>query len=103
MRHSLTQVNFRDVPKFHQLKRADIDRFLARQPARLRSLECSMRDCFGLKELYAFINVPFAQLRLAALKVQLRRAEADIESALAETELITRHQDYDRCETRVFF
>jgi hypothetical protein len=34
--------------------------------------------------------------RLAALKVQLRRAEADIENALAETELITRHQDYDR-------
>jgi multidrug resistance efflux pump len=55
-----------------------------------------MRDCYGLKELYSFINVPFAQLRLAALQAQIARAEADIEQALHETELITRHQDYDR-------
>ncbi len=75
--------------------------FLQRQPSRLRALECSLKDCYGLKELHNFINVPFAHLKISILKNSIRLAEQELALCMEETDLILAHQDYDQYTERM--
>lgn len=55
----LILVNFMDLKSRHVLSRAELEKFLMKQRSNVRMLFCSMKDCFGLKELHNFLNIPY--------------------------------------------
>jgi len=56
--------NFKDkqTKEAPQITQADYDRIVNAAPKTRFFFQCSMRSCFGLKELYEFMAVPFLQV-----------------------------------------
>jgi hypothetical protein len=69
-------VSLRDMEKFAE--KAGRERAVDGDERRVLALEASMKDCFGLKVLYSYFNLPFLDVKVAALQRQLRETRADV-------------------------
>jgi len=45
---------------------------------RVQAFECSLKDCFGLKVLYNYFNIPFLELKAVVLAERVKAAKADL-------------------------
>jgi len=54
---------------------------------RVQTAECSLADCFGLKTLYNYFNVPFLELKISTLKEQVKATQAELVTVSGEVGL----------------
>ncbi len=57
----------KDLNNLWTLTDTEIDEFMSKQPKNIRSLQISLQDCYGMKELHTFFNLPF--LRMKVMKI----------------------------------
>jgi hypothetical protein len=86
-------VAWKEVEKF--ARKAGAARAQSGDANRVRCLEASMSDCFGLKVLYNYFNLPYLELKAAVLEEQAARARADLVTMGHEVETYSAAQDYD--------
>jgi hypothetical protein len=86
--------NFRDSPAVQRVvSEREIQHFLRSQPENVRYLECSLKNGFGLKHFYSFLNLPFLKHKIATLNSQLKQCKVELSAAEQEIELLL-EQDY---------
>eukprot|EP00462_Mataza_sp_D1_P018722 CAMPEP_0175144206 /NCGR_PEP_ID=MMETSP0087-20121206/13977_1 /TAXON_ID=136419 /ORGANISM="Unknown Unknown, Strain D1" /LENGTH=441 /DNA_ID=CAMNT_0016428597 /DNA_START=37 /DNA_END=1358 /DNA_ORIENTATION=+ len=90
----LILVNFRDLGRKRVVSEEDMEQFMRTQPPRVRYVESSLKNGFGLRQFYNFLNVPFLKLKMKALQVQLEDAQRELEGAEKEMDIVL-EQDYD--------
>jgi GTPase SAR1 family protein len=91
----LILVNFRDVPTSQRvLTESHMEHFMRTQPESVKYLECSLKNGFGLRHFYNFLNVPFLKLKSSVLQQQLKQTRAELQAAEQEVQLLL-EQDYD--------
>eukprot|EP01035_Chromulina_nebulosa_P022537 gene22537-29185_t len=64
----------------------------------IHCFETSMLNCFGLKELYQYLTIPFLKLKLSVTEEQLRRCRTDylsVEAAFTKAYQTNKLDDYD--------
>ena len=49
----------KDLSRLWTLTQGEIEEFMAKQPKNIRHIQVSLADCYGMKELHSFFNVPF--------------------------------------------
>jgi len=102
----------KDLSEHWTLSKSDIDAFVAKQRLRqsenengnangaptsnIRALEISLLDCFGMKELHSFFNVPFLRMKAKYLSLELARAQREHEQSQAELDVLCAHQNYEQ-------
>lgn len=62
---------------------------------RVRAMEASCADCFGLRSLYNFVNVPYLEAKVAAIRASLEAAEDELGIAHEELNAYLDTADYD--------
>lgn len=65
--------NKKDVAKHWTLTEDEISEFMAAQKPNVRALQISLQDCYGMKELHSFFNVPFLRMKVHCLSLPLHR------------------------------
>lgn len=56
---------------------------------------CSMRSCFGLKELYEFLQMPFLKTQEKELLAKLQAIREEIQAGTNDLKALSGAQDYD--------
>jgi hypothetical protein len=64
-------------------------------PAKLHVFDCSMENCFGLKILYSYLNVPFLELKKANLEQALRVLEEEAQATDGTLVKLVKSLTYD--------
>ena len=54
----------KDLNKLWTLTNGEIEEFMSSQPKNVRQLQISLQDCYGMKELHSFFNVPFLRMKV---------------------------------------
>eukprot|EP01027_Heterolobosea_sp_BB2_P018428 GEZU01025959.1.p1 GENE.GEZU01025959.1~~GEZU01025959.1.p1 ORF type:complete len:534 (-),score=146.94 GEZU01025959.1:963-2564(-) len=62
---------------------------------RVRGMECSMKNCYGLKQLYTYFNLPFLKLKRDILMKQLHYLDQEMQQSVAEVDIVTKEQNYE--------
>jgi GTPase SAR1 family protein len=79
--------NFRDIAAKRAVSTEEIENFAdtaCRERVRhgdgrrVQAFECSLKDCFGLKVLYNYFNIPFLELKVAALQDILKSSKEEL-------------------------
>jgi len=73
----------------------DFEEVLAADPKNRFFFQCSMRSCFGLKELYEFISVPYLKLLEKDLLMRLEDTRQELSVCGTEMNTLSKAQDYD--------
>eukprot|EP00667_Euglena_gracilis_P003348 EG_transcript_3358 len=100
--HILLLANFYDLHSKATVKPAEIrdlvrSRNAKRQSSnegRMYALNASMKDCFGLIELYSLLNIPFLSLKVKALEESVARIHEDMTTYDKEFATRLDQQDY---------
>merc|ERR1712228_395958 len=71
-----------------------MEQFMRTQPERVKYIECSLKNGYGLRQLYNFLNVPFLKMKLSYLQEQVIQCKDELTKAEDEMELVL-EQDYD--------
>merc|ERR1712228_851601 len=85
----------KDLNKLWTLSRSEIEQFMSMQPKNIRHIEISLADCYGMKELHSFFNVPFLRMKAKYLQQELDRAQREYEQSKVELDIFINHQNYD--------
>eukprot|EP01084_Bolivina_argentea_P131728 232481_1 len=91
----------KDLHNLWTLTDAEIDEFMIKQPKNIRSLQISLQDCYGMKELHNFFNLPFLRMKAKYLEQELKRAEREYEQSKVELDVMKNHQNYDEFLNRL--
>src|SRR5690606_27743692 len=59
----IKQANCRDLNDKRVVTEKEIEEFLSTCNRSVKCLETSMKNCYGLKQLYTYLNLPFLQLK----------------------------------------
>ena len=62
---------------------------------RIDAFDASMKDCFGLKILHSYLNIPFLRLRWASMLRKLEEIKAEHDSAQDEVQVYVESQAYE--------
>ena len=62
---------------------------------RAQAFECSLKNCFGLKVLYHYLNLPFLELKVSTMLRQLKELKEDLATTRDEVSTYVEAQDYD--------
>lgn len=77
------------------VKEKDIEEWVRLQPnRRLKSVEASMKNTFGLRAIVSFFNLPFLRLQREYIEAQLRKNDEEIETVSQELEM-SKEQTYE--------
>jgi GTPase SAR1 family protein len=99
----LVLANKRDLENQRQIPEEEIVQFLrsfnrkpplhGKIPAQIRYTQSSMKNAFGLKFLYRFLNIPFLFLQRETLESMLEANKQDIELSYCEMDLLGDSKD----------
>uniref|UniRef100_A0AC34GYG6 Rab-like protein 6 n=1 Tax=Panagrolaimus sp. ES5 TaxID=591445 RepID=A0AC34GYG6_9BILA len=99
----LVLANKRDLENQRQIREEEIVQFLrsfnrkppshGKFPAQIRYTQASMKNAFGLKYLYRFLNIPFLFLQRETLEAMLEANKQDIELSYCEMDLLLDNKD----------
>ena len=91
----LLLLNFRDLPDSERgaVTCTTVEQYMRGVGDRVRYVECSMRNGYGLKHIHSFLNIPFLHLKREKLRQEIRELEREVEGAAAELELMS-EMDY---------
>jgi len=93
--------NKKDVNKHWTLTEDEISEFMAMQSPNVRALQISLQDCYGMKELHSFFNVPFLRMKAKYLQQELARAQREHDQSKVELDIFIKHQNYDEFLNRL--
>eukprot|EP00494_Astrolonche_serrata_P001624 UN01630 len=93
---TLVIFNFRDLEAKHVITEAEVDKWFRKQRENVRFVELSLKNCFGFKELYTFINIPFLEMKKKLLEQQLDRTNAELNDAVTEVDALLEFVDYSK-------
>eukprot|EP01084_Bolivina_argentea_P113355 202044_1 len=91
----------KDLHSLWTLTDNEIDSFMCIQPKNVRSLQISLQDCYGMKELHSFFNVPFLRMKAKYLQQELTRAQREYEQSKVELDIFINHQNYEQFLSRL--
>ena len=91
----LLLLNFRDLPDSERgaVTCTTVEQYMRGVGDRVRYVECSMRNGYGLKHIHAFLNIPFLHLKRDKLRQEIKELERETDGAAAELELMS-EMDY---------
>jgi hypothetical protein len=85
--------NGRDMGDKRQVHQRDIDQVLA--PYGIPCIETSAKNCYGLKQLYTYFNLPYLELKVENLRQQLEMMNEEKQFAMEEINMTIRESSYD--------
>lgn len=93
----LIMVNCRDVPQKHRwLSESDMEQFMRTQPERVKYIECSLKNTYGIPQFYDFLNIPFLTMKLEYFRNQIAQCEAELKKSEEDMECVLEQQDYEQ-------
>ena len=69
-------------------------------PGKVDGFDACMKNCFGLKVLHSYLNIPFLRLRWKTLRRKLQECIDEHDSAMEEVEMYIQTQNYDQFAAR---
>jgi len=92
----LILVNYRDAPQNQRvISEYEVQEFARNSGNFIRCIECSMKNCYGMKGIRCFFNLPFLNLKRQYIIQQLKENEADLDAADQELDLVNSEQNYE--------
>eukprot|EP01120_Amphizonella_sp_Union-15-10_P007191 TRINITY_DN2401_c0_g1_i2.p1 TRINITY_DN2401_c0_g1~~TRINITY_DN2401_c0_g1_i2.p1 ORF type:complete len:749 (-),score=191.47 TRINITY_DN2401_c0_g1_i2:14-2224(-) len=91
----LILANYRDVAQHRAVPDTEIEAFAKQCGSHVKYLEASMKNCYGLKGVKCFLNIPFLKLQREALTFQLNVNTEEMEKVEEEFKMIIELQDYN--------
>lgn len=89
--------NCRDLDDRRTVSREEIDQFIKSCSKRdVRCIECSMKNCYGLKQLYTYLNLPYLRLKISNLKQQIKTIEEELSQAMEEVDINIAESTYEQ-------
>ncbi|KAL0484902.1 Rab-like protein [Acrasis kona] len=85
--------NCRDLSDKRQVQQRDIESLL--KGTGIQCIETSAKNCYGLKQLYTYFNLPYLELKLDNLKRQIQTIEEERDACKEEVQLTIESSDYD--------
>eukprot|EP00485_Elphidium_margaritaceum_P011714 CAMPEP_0202691148 /NCGR_PEP_ID=MMETSP1385-20130828/5941_1 /ASSEMBLY_ACC=CAM_ASM_000861 /TAXON_ID=933848 /ORGANISM="Elphidium margaritaceum" /LENGTH=739 /DNA_ID=CAMNT_0049346507 /DNA_START=110 /DNA_END=2329 /DNA_ORIENTATION=- len=85
----------KDLHHIWTMTDADIETFRSTQSPNVRTLQISLQDCYGMKELHSFFNVPFLKMKKKSLQQELDRAQREYNQSIVELDILLKHQNYE--------
>lgn len=61
----------------------------------IHNIECSTKDCYGIKELYTYLNVPFLRHKIFTLEQQIKILNDELYGNQQEVDFIISNQNYE--------
>jgi len=92
----LVIVGFKDVSERHVLTSLEIAEFIAALPRPVRWIEASLKNAFGLRELYTFFNIPFLRMKKRLIQERLLQTQQDLQNAELEVDTLLEHRSYEQ-------
>eukprot|EP01087_Luapelamoeba_hula_P009367 TRINITY_DN2414_c0_g1_i1.p1 TRINITY_DN2414_c0_g1~~TRINITY_DN2414_c0_g1_i1.p1 ORF type:complete len:860 (-),score=196.31 TRINITY_DN2414_c0_g1_i1:13-2379(-) len=91
----LILANYRDCPQNQRvITEYELQEYARNAGKYVRYLECSMKNCYGMKGIGCFFNLPFLKIKRQYILQQLKENEADLDAADQEYVLIATEQNY---------
>jgi len=87
--------NYRDMGEHRAVSEVEIASFAKKCGEHVRYLEASMKNCFGLKGVKSFLDLPFLKLQRSTIEFQLKLNTEEMERVEQELRVITEAQDYN--------
>jgi len=95
--HTLLIVNFKDEISKRLVSEREIKEYVATiERDNFYYIEASMKDCFGLRPVYTFLNLPFLQIQKNTILERLKRSEEEFVTAKDELRILTEKADYKK-------
>lgn len=96
----IIMINFKDLESGFKVTKKEIDKWAASHEKDTKRkvfiLESSMKDCFGIKNLFTLLNVPFCKLKIDSVKKELKRLKDEYKGNLEEVDLNLQSSDYNQ-------
>ncbi|EGG21573.1 Rab GTPase domain-containing protein [Cavenderia fasciculata] len=91
----LIVTNFRDHGDWSkQISMGEIDALCDTRPSKMRHVDASMLNAYGLRAVISFLNIPFLYMQRNVIMQQLERNRLEFESAVTEVTMLTQQQSY---------
>jgi hypothetical protein len=87
-------INFRDLYKKWDVTDVEIEQFMRTCDPRVKVIESSLRNGFGLRHFYNFLNIPFLKTKMEHLKAQIKSTKEDLAKEEKDNDAVV-EQDYD--------
>jgi GTPase SAR1 family protein len=98
----LILASFRDVgTDSWKVSKNQIAEFCRDQGDHVRFLESSMLNCYGLKGVKSFLNLPFLRLKREELEAALLRNNDEYNTVNQELQYITENEEYEKYEQSI--
>ncbi|EFC41785.1 hypothetical protein NAEGRDRAFT_80574 [Naegleria gruberi] len=84
--------NCKDLENKRVVTQNEVTEFCARRGVFI--IECSGLNCYGLKEIYTWLNIPFLKLKIDITKKQLNILEEELQFGKEEVDLYLKTSNY---------
>uniref|UniRef100_A0A6B2KXA6 Uncharacterized protein n=1 Tax=Arcella intermedia TaxID=1963864 RepID=A0A6B2KXA6_9EUKA len=92
----LVLANFKDKTGSPQVTLSTMINFVQNSGENVKLLESSMLNCYGLKGVKSFLNLPFLLLKREELEIALQKNEEEVKTVNEELEYLTSNEDYEK-------
>ena len=90
----LLLINFRDLINKWVINESDIEQYLRTCDSRVKTIESSLKNGYGLQHFYNFLNVPFLKIKLKYLQAQIIQTKNELHVNEIENKKLLK-QDYE--------
>eukprot|EP01080_Neovahlkampfia_damariscottae_P011532 gene11532-4785_t len=87
--------NFYDLSDKRVVTEEEIEKFKKSSKRKIRVIPTSMKNCFGLKQLHTYLQLPFLKMKIEETKRQLVKFEEDYKGTSTEIDMIIKEQNYN--------
>eukprot|EP01130_Rhizamoeba_saxonica_P011447 TRINITY_DN4757_c2_g1_i4.p1 TRINITY_DN4757_c2_g1~~TRINITY_DN4757_c2_g1_i4.p1 ORF type:complete len:475 (-),score=123.28 TRINITY_DN4757_c2_g1_i4:582-1874(-) len=91
----LILLNFSDLDGFREVATDEVDQFCNEKGSHINYVDTSMKNCYGLKAVKSFLNIPFLVMQRKYIQEQLDTNEIELNASLNEFEVLSKEQDYE--------
>jgi len=92
--------NYMDRHEERVVSRNEIQEWCAQKSAQrgqtIRIIETSMKNCYGLKSLYTYFNIPFCKLKVDTVQKELKRLKEELKENRSQVDTTLQASDYNQ-------
>lgn len=85
--------NCKDLESKRVVTQNEVQEFCSKRGVNV--IECSSLNCYGLKNLYTWLNIPFLKMKINITKQQLQLLEEELDFGKEEVELTLKASNYN--------
>jgi len=88
--------NYFDMYQKRVVSQQEVDQLIKSINNASRCIETCMKNCYGLKTLYTYFDLPFLRMKIKSLKDELAVMEDEYKNSVQEVDTYISFQNYDK-------